>query len=319
MHIPRIVAVPVIGVSALIAGCGSTQSSSSAGEKSIAVGVPPIIDSSPYYLAIQKGYFTDAGLTVTTNTRGGEGIAITSLVNGTDQCGFAGTAAILQAAEKGLPVQIVGQLTKITTKPADDTGMLLVGGNSPIATAKDLNGKTVAVGSLKGGGELSLRAAVDASGGDSKTMKIIEIPLPNLAASLKSGQVDAISTISPFDGPAMADGARQILSPGSVAAPDSMQMGVACNADFVKNNRPTLEKFLKALNHGTDDTTGNPDLAKQVLPTYSDIPVDIVKQIKLPVYSSQAEASGVQQWVDLMVKYGFISNPLPLDQVYVKL
>ena len=316
---PKSVLVRVLGVSALLAAGGSMQHASAASSPTtMGISTLPFVDSAPYYLAVQRGYFTAAGITVSTHSRSGEGTVVTSLVNGTDKCGFAGTAAMLQAAEKGLPIQIVGQLTKITTKPAEDTGLVLVKGSSTIKTVKDLAGKTVAVGSLKSGGELSLRAAVDIQGGDSKTLKIIEIPLPNMATALESGQVDAISTISPFDGPAMAKGARQILSPGAVAAPDTMQLGVACGTKFIKNNGATLSKFLGALNKATNDIAANPDLAKQVLPSFSPVPADVIKAIKLPVFSSQVSSTGVQRWVDMMVKYGFINKALPFDRVFLK-
>jgi ABC-type nitrate/sulfonate/bicarbonate transport system substrate-binding protein len=70
-------------------------------------------------------------------------------------------------------------------------GLIGVKRSSPIATAQDLNGKTVAVGALNNVTHLGARAWVDANGGDSTSVHWLEIQISAMAAAVLSGRIDA--------------------------------------------------------------------------------------------------------------------------------
>ena len=78
------------------------------------------------------------------------------------------------AHARGVPVTIIAPAGLYATNAP--TSVCGVAKNSPIKTAKDLNGKTVATNGLKNIGEFGPRAWIDKNGGDSSTVKFIEMP-----------------------------------------------------------------------------------------------------------------------------------------------
>lgn len=313
----------VVGVVAAVAAattaCGgsSDAGTQSASSTSLKVATLPIIPSAPVYVAADRGYFSDSGLSVTTTVGASEGAVVTSLASGQFDCAVATPTATIQAAGRGLPVALVAQVSRTPDHPVEGLGPLLITKTSGIKSAKDLNGKTIGVGSLGGGGEISLRAAIDRLGGDSKSIKVIQIPFPNMKTALERGQVAAVSTVSPFDGPIKAAGAVELFQPSTVAAPGSMLAGIACNTAFIQKNRATVQKFLSSVKRATDDITKDPTLAKQVLPKFSPIPKALIPVVVTPPFDSSLDPQGVQTWIDLTVKYGFLDKAPDIGKVLV--
>ena len=61
---------------------------------------------------------------------------------------------------------------------------MLVAANPTVKSGKDLNGKTIGTPGLNTLGEYGVRAWVDANGGDSTTLRFVELPFPVMPAAL---------------------------------------------------------------------------------------------------------------------------------------
>ena len=102
------------------------------------------------------------------------------------------------AAARGLDLRILS--AALYAQPAGEGGGIWVKKDSPIKTAADLKGKTLASYGLRSTGYMFVREAVAKKyglnmaleGGD---VKQVEIVAPNLPAALATGQVDAASLI----------------------------------------------------------------------------------------------------------------------------
>ena len=88
----------------------------------------------------------------------------------------------------------------------------IVGKDSPIKSAKDLEGKTVAVNTLNNIVHLMALAWVDKNGGNSSKIKFVEIPFPQMEPALVAGKVDAISVQEPFAAVAARRPETRVLS-----------------------------------------------------------------------------------------------------------
>ncbi len=62
--------------------------------------------------------------------------------------------------------------------------VVVVAPNSTFRTGADLNGKTVAVNGLGDLTQVALAAFIDGNGGDSKSVKMLEVPFTGVAAAL---------------------------------------------------------------------------------------------------------------------------------------
>ncbi|MDF3307055.1 ABC transporter substrate-binding protein [Rhodococcus sp. T2V] len=318
MHIlPRHAVIAGLVTLALVstASCSSSNTQSRTdGLLDVTVGQLPIVDSVPFTFAVDKGFFREEGINATADFTNA-GAMITNLVNGSDQFALGETAIVIQAFDKGLPLRIVGGVTKSTDLPAEDTGVVLVAENSAVKTPADLTGRTVAVGALKGSGELSLRAALDKAGADSHQVKFLEMPLSDMTDALAKGHVDAISTISPFDTAALAQGATRLMSPGAEAVPGGMQLTVATSQKFEQENPEAVQGFVRALNRGIEYAAAHPDEVRAVLPTISPVPAELIPAMRLPVFDAGAPRAALTLWTGLMEQYQFVSGDVDVDEL----
>ncbi|NEA43827.1 ABC transporter substrate-binding protein [Streptomyces sp. SID11385] len=311
---PLAAAAALLALTALV-GCGPSQElRRHDGLAVVHVGHLPVVDAVAFTLALDKGWFRDEGIDARADETSA-GALLTNLINGTDQFALCETAGVVSAYAKGLPVHVIGGVSKAAARPEDDSGGLLVMRNGPVRKPADLNGRTVAVGQLKGGGEVALRAALDKAGADSDRVKILEMPLSDMTAALVKGRIDAMSTISPFDTTALAQGAVRLMAPGAEAAPRGMQMAVATSSVFERKNPEVVRGFRRALDKGIAYAAAHPDAVRQGLSALSPMPKKLIATMKLPVFDASTPRSSLKVWTDLMERYRFLSRPVDVDEL----
>ena len=126
----------------------------------LSIAVIPIADCAPIYLGKAKGFFAKQNLDITLSTQGGGAAIIPGVLSGQLQFGFSNVPSLLIAQNKGLKFVGVAPGVSSTGVSGHDFCATLVPGDSPIKSAKDLSGKTVAVNNLNNIGEVAVRAGV---------------------------------------------------------------------------------------------------------------------------------------------------------------
>jgi NitT/TauT family transport system substrate-binding protein len=165
------------------------------------LGYIPSDMSGQLFFAHDLGMFAKAGFDPQFSpTNNGPAIA-SAIIAGALDIGYSNPVSLIIAHDKGLPFAIISA-ANMYRADAPTTGELLVLKNSPIQSAKDLTGKTIAVGGLNIITHIAARAWIDANGGDSSTVHFIEVPLPAMPAALQAGRVDA-ATFNPGIDPTM--------------------------------------------------------------------------------------------------------------------
>ncbi|MCG2622981.1 ABC transporter substrate-binding protein [Arthrobacter sp. I2-34] len=324
LKIHRTVLAGVITLAVALTGTAcSAGTTSAAGIKSedgttaVTVSLPPIVDTAPVYIALEKGLFKKHGLDVKVAATPSMAASIPAVVSGASQFGILGAVDVMQASAAGLPLKMIGNTTVTTDKPLESPEKVYVAKDSSIKAPTDLNGKTIAVSGLGGAGELSLRAALDKSGADSDKIKFLEVPLDSMLDSLKRGQVDAINTISPFTNAAEKSGARYLFSAGAEAVPNALQFVLTTSAKFMEQNPKTVEDFRAALDEATTYAAENPDAVRKILPTFSGTPKELAEVMQLPVFSTDFSVKRARIWSDLMTDYGFVKGNIDINSLVV--
>lgn len=176
----------------------------------IVTGGLPEDSATPVLHAISSGAFRKAGLDVSLQpARNGPAVA-SAVAGGAYQIGKVSLNPLIDAHGRGLPFVIVapGGLYNAASPIAG----LMVAADSPIKTAKDLNGKTVGVGALNDIFTLAMKTWMDKNGGDSSTLKLVEITISALGEAIATGRVAAGSANEPILGAALASGKVKILA-----------------------------------------------------------------------------------------------------------
>lgn len=317
-----VAAVALLLAGSALSGCadaGTAPAGSPTGDEAVAddtaltIMTPPLTSSAPLHLAVQKGMFEDAGLNVTLTPALTPSATVPALTAGTANMASMGTADVLQAVAGGIPLRAIASAA--TTGDEPDAGRVFAAANGDIDSVADLEGKTVAVGGLGGGGEASLRAALENEGLDSATVKFVEVPFDSMLASLDRGSVDAISTVEPFTTIALESGAKDLLSPGPVAVAGGPLSLIVVTEEFLAAHGPLLERFAKVLDEATEYAAENEDEIRALLPTYSQTPPEMADKMILPVFQPGVTADSVRIWFDVMADYGFLKGEVDVDEL----
>src|ERR671917_2815754 len=166
----RLLVALLVGLALAVGACGDDDDDGGGGggseQTTLKVGVIPIADVAPLYLGIDKGFFKEEQLTIEPQLAEG-GAAITpAVLSGDFQIGFSNTISLLIAASKDLPVQIISQGVLAGEDESEAWAQLLVLKDSGINSPKDLEGKTIAVNTLKNVCEVTIKASFEKQGVD---------------------------------------------------------------------------------------------------------------------------------------------------------
>lgn len=160
---------------------------------------------------IRTGIFQRYGVSVEHVAVANGAAALASLVGGSSDVALTSDLPLFQAHDHGIPLTIVVPAQWYLSDAAT-AGTLLVKSDSPIKSGRDLDGKTIAVQSIKDLNWAGTMAWIDATGGDSHTVKAVELPLPAVIAAIVEGRVDAGSVQTPFLEQGLASGKVRLLA-----------------------------------------------------------------------------------------------------------
>jgi ABC-type nitrate/sulfonate/bicarbonate transport system substrate-binding protein len=297
-------------------GCGDSGSSGEKGKPAtLKVGVIPIADVAPLYLGIKKGFFKEQKLTIKPQLAEG-GAAITpAVVSGDFQIGFSNTISLLIAASKNLPVVIISQGVLGGKSEKDAWADLLVLKNGPIKTGKDLEGKTIAVNTLKNICEVTIKASLEKDGVDVNKLKFTEVPFPDMVGALEAHRVDGACEVEPFVSQGKAGSARGIDPFYVRTAPDLTVATYFTSKSYAEKNSDVVNRFAKAMNKSLTYAQSHSAEVRQVLTTYTEIPKDAAQKIKLPIWRTDLNKPTIEQLSKLSKKYGLIKSEPDLNEL----
>ncbi|MDW4903987.1 ABC transporter substrate-binding protein [Streptomyces sp. ADMS] len=314
----------VLGLAAVVitvvgaAGCGSSDpagssSSSSDGSKTtqVKVGIIPIVDVAPLYLGQQKGFFSSRGIELEMVSAQGGAAIIPGVVSDQFQFGFSNTTSLMIAQVKGVPVKSVVNGAASNGKVGGDVTGVAVKKDSPVKTAKDLAGRTVAVNTLKNIGDTTVRESVRLAGGDPSKVEFVEIPFDQMPAALDGGRVDAAWMGEPAMTIAKAQGARVVASPFAETDPNLTVATYFTSTQLAKQNPDLVKKFTEAMSESLQYATDHPDEARQILTTYTKISGDVLTKLTLPNWPAEIDMASLEKLASLGETDGLFDGKKP--------
>jgi NitT/TauT family transport system substrate-binding protein len=264
---------------------------------------------------MEQGFFKQEKLTVKPVLAEGGAAIVPAVLSGSDQIGFSNVTSLVIAASKGLPVQIVALGNKAGTGEKDAMDGLFVRKDSPIRTAKDLEGKTISVNNLNNVGPLTINYALEQMGADPKKVKYLEVAFPDAVSALKAKRVDAIWVVEPFRSLALAAGYRQLFAPFETVAPNYTVATYFASKEYIAKNPDAVARFTRAMNKSLAYSQAHPDAVRTAVTTYTKIPAAAAQKMNLPQWTAGLNEDTIQKTIDLSAKYGFIEKKPTLDEL----
>lgn len=298
-----------------VAACGgsSHKSGSQALEKTdLKVGLLPTPDAATIYLANEKGYFKEQGLTVTPTFLGNGADTVGRVMSGSVDFADSGYVPIIQAAAQGLKVRVV------TDGYQGRSGLypIIALPGSSVRDTQQLAGKKIGIINTKGFPALLTAAALKSNNVSPQSVKYVEIQLPNMAAALQSHSIDAAFMSDPYLTQAEQKlGARVVVDTMSGPTANLAVSGYFSSQRFVQENPKTVAAFQRAMAKAQAAAADRTEVTK-VLPQYiKGLSPQTQQTITLGTYPLTMNKTRIQRVADLMMEYGALKQRFDVQKI----
>lgn len=293
----------------------------------IRIGFWPVASALPFFVAIEKGYFKEAGLDVEALKFASAQQVMEAMLSGRAEGSSNGTAsAVLAIGEIAQP----GLFKIFCTNPTNAKFILdefIVAKDSPIKTLADLKGKKVASGP---GIQNVTLAKVMLERAGAGAVSVQELPIGQHVAALAAGQVDACYTLEPTGTVGRLNGTTRTLEVGVVAKyilGDAMAPwhggAASLTSDFITKHPDAAKKFIAAYKKGVDLVKTKPAEARPFLKGYTAIEGPLTSEVPMSDYMfsnefKPADIAYFQKFYDLFTEKGIFSKKVVVDGLLYK-
>jgi NitT/TauT family transport system substrate-binding protein len=277
-----------------------------------AVG-PPNDGFKAIFWGVSSGIYKKYGLDVQITIVPSGAAAAAALGGGSAEIAYTNILTLVQAHDHGIPMVFIG--TGNLLRGGVSPTLLLVAADSTIKTGKDLNGKTLGSASLRDINAMASLSWIDKTGGDSSTVKVVEVPASAGAAFLEQHRADAVVLNEPAASLAIASGKVKLLAQPYDVMVGGMTAGMAAMEPYVLANRDVMTRFAKATHEAQTYTNAHQAETVKMVALYSGVDPDVIAKGARFTDADYLEPRYLQPLIDACAKYGMISKPFPAKDV----
>lgn len=302
--------------------CTSSQSANEAGSLrhiKLPMGYIPNIQYAPFYVAIEKGYFTDENIEIEFDySFETDGVALT----GAGEIPFAVASGeqVLLARSQGLPVVYAFawyQQFPISVISAPELNI-----NEPA----DLRGKKIGLPGLFGANFIGLEALLFSAGVDPSEVEMDAIGF-NQVEAYASGNSDIVVGYAANEPIVLASQGFDLTELRVADYVDLTANGIVTNEETIANDPELVRSMARALARGIEYTIANPEEAYDISLKFVENLKDQDKDVQMQVLNTSIEFwkadhigySNPQAWEnmnDLLVKMQLIPEPIDLNKAF---
>ncbi|MFB6088889.1 MAG: ABC transporter substrate-binding protein [Candidatus Aenigmatarchaeota archaeon] len=285
--------------------------------KTLKVGILPIADFLPIYVAQENGYFNDMDLKIETVAMSGGNVVASAVNSGDIKIGGSNVVSLIRAHDEGFNYKIIGPLGFRDSKDNKIIHQLLVKNNSSLEKPADLTGKTIAVNTLGNINELVLKEWLNTYNMSVSEVSLVEVPFPQMENALKNNKIDAAMMVEPFVTIGKKHGSVEVLdkSPMDVISPNFLIAGWFAEESWITDNEVKIKKFRKAIDMAIDYINENPRKSRAMLPKYTKLGEELAYEINLAKYQKEIANSDIQVLIDSCYDNDLINNKSNASQL----
>jgi NitT/TauT family transport system substrate-binding protein len=270
--------------------------------------------TTPLLYADKAHLFERAGLKVEVQRFTTGASIATAVSGGTLEIGSFNMFGLVLAHAKGLPFSLIAPGSLYHSDGPD--GGLLVNANSSLRTAKDFNGKTIGALSLQDLSTFAVESWIDANGGDSKTVRFVEVPQPLVMPALEAGRVDASSASQPIFDEAVATGKFRVAGLTlSAIAPRWEEAAWYAKADWIDKHKALVQKFITVMHEANVYAQAHPAETLPLIAAYLGVEPEKLAKIRRTTHAEYLNPREIQPVIDTAAKYKAIPAPFPADEL----
>jgi NitT/TauT family transport system substrate-binding protein len=278
------------------------------------VGVAEGDDATPTLYAVKSGLFKKYGLDVQVTPMPSGAAALAALSGGAVDIAGSSMLPFLSARNAGLPLTIVAPLAVYS--PESVYAAILVKKDSAYKTGKDLNGKTIASPAIKDLNWVASMAWIDKNGGDSSTVKSIEVPASVIPAALDDGRIDAATVTTPRYVQAVNGGKVRVLGKSYEAIGSHFLFAAFVSTnDFANKNADTIARFGRAIRDASAYSNTHHDETMPIYAAFAKIDPKEIAGAPRAVSARYVDAKDLQPILDIARHYNILTKPVEAQEL----
>ena len=312
---------------AAVASVGVPRSLFAQGAAKFRIGFWPVAAGLPFFAAVEKGYFKEAGVDVEAVKFAGAQQVMEAMLSGRCDGSANGTGtanlAIGEIAQPGL-------FKIFATNPSNVKYVLeefLVPKDSTVKTVADLKGKRVASGPGIQNVTLAKTMLERAGAG---AMSVTELPIGQHVAALAAGQIDGVYTLEPTGTVGRLNGTTRVVEAGVVAHyilgdPMAPWHGGAASltTEILKKYPAESKKVIAAYARGIELVRTKPEDARQYMKGYTAIDGPLTTEVPLASYMlynefKSSDVAYFQKFYDLFTDKGIFEKKVVVEPLLYK-
>lgn len=281
---------------------------------SLKVGVIPIVDALPMYVAEQEGYFKEQNVQV-------ELVLFPSALE-RDSAFVAGqidgelndpisTALLNKDGEKA-------KIVRLAFKGNQSMAMMVVlaSPSSKIASAKELKGVPIGISTNSVIEYTTDRLLQSAGLAPSEIQKTEVTKIPVRAEMLAKGQLQAATLPEPLASLAEQQGAHRVIDDSKSGTGQSV---MTFRQEVVSKNPEAIRRFLAAYEKGVSAINSSPNKYRDLMVDKGKVPDSLKTTFNVPQFpkaqvSTRADIEDVVKW---MVERKLLEQPIPYEKMVV--
>lgn len=265
----------------------------------------------PVY-AQELGMLQQAGVSFDIQTFANNGAITQAIVAGALDMGVVDGLQVANAVIHGFPLAFFAG-GAIFTKEIR-TLVLVTAKSSPIQTARDLEGQSVAVSSLNSLSAAGTKEWLRVNGADPAKVKLFELGLAEMNAAIARGTVAAALQGEPFVTEAKAE-QRLLGVPYTAVAPAFYINGFVAPRDWLAKNNAVVGRLSTALYAVARWTNTHRPESAAIESRYTKIPVEIVNVMARNTFATSLDARLLDPALAVGARYGLTSRLVRSQEV----
>ncbi|MBW8011255.1 MAG: ABC transporter substrate-binding protein [Chloroflexi bacterium] len=283
------------------------------------MGYIPSVQYAPFYVAVEKGYFEEAGIEIEFDYSF-ETDGVTLVGANELQFAVASGEQILLARAQGLPVVYV--LAWFQDFPI----AVISKASAGIETAADLSGRRIALPGLFGASYIGLRAMLNAVG-----ISEIDVTLDSIGFNqVEALAVDQAEVVVGYINNEPVQLRAQGYEVNVLRVADYVQLtanGILTNEATIAENPDLVRRMLGAFIRGLEDSINNPDEAFEISKNFVEamagadeaVERELLAQV-IPFWEAEqlgfSEPQAWQNMQEVLLDMGLLTAPLDLDAAF---
>lgn len=272
-------------------------------------------NSEPYF-AVAIHAFERTGLAVDVTTFTSGGALMQACAGGALDVGLGDLIQISHAVDAGVPFAIFAGASEYVSE-APFT-VLITAKDGPIRTAKDFEGQTIGLYSLRSLAEFATREWLRTNGANPDAVKFVEIPASAMAVAVERGTVAGATAGEPYLSSAKGS-VTYFGKPYDAIAKRFILSSFYARREWLNANASAIRSLVRAIYETARWANTHQNETAPILAQYSRIDVDVVRHSVRAQYATSLEPQLLQPVLDIAVKYNALPHPIPVNDLMMRI